>query len=80
MGSYRTFVHYVRKKKKNPYWGHTCHIRPNIRVKNEISILEILEFEYFPFVSFGFDPGFEQWRCAAAQSIFQIEKTHSGSL
>ena len=25
------------------------------------AILEILEFEYFPFGSFGFDPGFEQW-------------------
>ena len=24
------------------------------------TVLEILEFEYFPFASFGFDPGFEQ--------------------
>ena len=60
---------------------HIGVIRPKIRVRNEISrFLEILEFEYFPFASFGFDPGFEQWPPAAAQSIFQIEKTHSGSL
>ena len=37
------------------------------------------EFEYFPFVSFGFDPGFEQLLITAAQSIFQIEKTHLAS-
>ena len=34
MGSYRTFVHYVRKKKKKIPIGV---IRPKIRVKNEIS-------------------------------------------
>ena len=60
MGSYRSFVHYVRKKrKKNPYWGHTAK---NSGQKRDFAILEILEFEYFPFGSFGFDPGFEQLR------------------
>ena len=54
-------------------------IRPKIRVKNEISrFLKFLSSStlHFPFVSFGFDPGFEQWHYAA-QSIFQIEKSHS---
>ena len=60
---------------------HIGVIRPKIRLRNEISrFLEILEFEYFPFVSFGSDPGFEQLRCAAAQSIFQIQKRQTGSL
>ena len=78
MGSYGTFMHYVRKKKKkNPYWGHAAK---NSGQKRDFAILEILEFEYFPFGSFGFDPGFEQLRCAAAQSIFQIQKGQTGSL
>ena len=60
---------------------HIGVIRPKIRVRNEISrFLEILEFEYFPVTSFGFDPGFEQLLVTAAQSIFQVEKTHLGSL
>ena len=78
MGSYRTFVHYVRKKKKkNPYWGHMAK---NSGQKWDFAILEILEFEYFPFGSFGSDPGFEQWSPTAAQSIFQIQKGQTGSL
>ena len=78
MGPYRSFMHYVRSF---IFKMHIGVIRPKIRVRNEISrFLEILEFEYFPFASFGFDPGFEQLRCAAAQSIFQIKKMYSGSL
>ena len=78
MGSHRTFMHYVRSFIKKMHIGV---IRPRIRVRNEISrFLEILEFEYFPFASFGFDPGFEQWPPAAAQSIFQIQKSQTGSL
>ena len=39
---------------------HIGVIRPRIRVRNEISrFLEILEFEYFPFVFFGSEPGFD---------------------
>ena len=49
---------------------HIGVIRPKIRVRNEISrFLEILEFEYFPFVSFGSDPGFEQLLITAAQIV-----------
>ena len=60
---------------------HIGVIRPKIRLRNEISrFLEILEFEYFPFVSFGSDPGFEQLSATAAQSIFQIQKSQTGSL
>ena len=66
-----------KEEKKNPYWGHTAK---NSGQKRDFAILEILEFEYFPFGSFGFDPGFEQWSPAAAQSIFQIEKSQTGSL
>ena len=50
---------------------------------SEMRLREILELSActsIGIVSFGFDPGFEQWPPAAAQSIFQIEKTHSGSL
>ena len=46
-----------KKRKKNPYWGHAAK---NSGQKRDFAILEILEFEYFPFGSFGFDPGFEQ--------------------
>ena len=65
------------KKKKNPYWGHTAK---NSGQKRDFAILEILEFEYFPFAPFGFDPGFEQLSRTAAQSIFQIQKGQTGSL
>ena len=48
---------------------HIGVIRPRIRVRNEISrFLEILEFEYFPFGSFGSEPGFWQLLLTAAQS------------
>ena len=78
MGSYGTFMHNVRKKRrKNPYWGHTAK---NSGQKRDFAILEILEFEYFPFAPFGFDPGFEQWSATAAQNIFQIQKGQTGSL
>ena len=39
-----------------------------------------VEFEYFPFGPFGFDPGFEQLLLTAAQSIFHIQKGQMGSL
>ena len=78
MGPYRSFMHYVRSFILKMHIGV---IRPRIRVRNEISrFLEILEFEYFTFVSFGSDPGFEQLPPAAAQSIFQIQKSQTGSL
>ena len=49
---------------------HIGVIRPKIRVRNEISrFLEILEFEYFPFASFGFDPGFEQLQDSCSEHI-----------
>ena len=55
--------------------------RPNRVSDNEISrFLKFLEFECFPFVPFGFDPGFEQLSATAAQSIFQIQKGQTGSL
>ena len=50
-----------KKRRKNPYWGHTAK---NSGQKRDFAILEILEFEYFPFgpfAPFGSDPGFEQW-------------------
>ena len=48
---------------------------------NEISRREGgVEFEYFPFGPFGFDPRFEQLLITAAQSIFQIQKGQTGSL
>ena len=65
------------KKKKNPYWGHAAK---NSGQKRDFAILEILEFEYFPFAPFGFDPGFEQLLITAAQNIFQIQKGQTGSL
>ena len=66
-----------KKEKKNPYWGHAAK---NSGQKRDFAILEILEFEYFPFGPFGSDPGFEQWSPTAAQSIFQIQKGQTGSL
>ena len=60
---------------------HIGVIRPRIRVRNEISrFLRFLEFEYFPFGSSGSEPGFEQLSATAAQSIFQIFWSQTGSL
>ena len=67
----------TKKKKIKAYWGHTAK---NSGQKLDFAILEILEFECFPFVSFGSDPGFEQPWPRAAQSIFQIQKRQTGSL
>ena len=78
MGPYRSFMHYVRRFIFLKM--HIGVIRPKIRVRNEMRFLEILEFEYFPVTSFGFDPGFEQLLITAAQSISQIEKSQTGSL
>ena len=81
LGSYGTFMHYScmlgKKIKNESYWGHTAK---NSGQKWNFAILEILEFECFPFVLFGSDPGFEQWSATAAQSIFQIQKGQPGSL
>ena len=50
-----------KKKKKIPIGV----MRPkNSGQKRDFAILEILEFEYFPFGPFGSDPGFEQWSCS----------------
>ena len=79
MGSYRTFMHYVNKKKEDKsILG--CHTAKNSGQKLDFAILEILEFECFPFGPFGSDPGFEQLSRTAAQSIFQIQKGQTGSL
>ena len=89
MGSYRTFVHYVRKKKKSLLGSYG----QKIRVKNEISRflkflssstsrLALLDLTPDPSSggSFGSDPGSEQWWPTTAQSIFQIQKSQTGSL
>ena len=73
-------MHYVRKKKKKIPIGV---IRPKIRVKNEISRFFSSGFWVDRAIgvgSFGSEPGFEQLLITAAQSIFQIEKSHSASL
>ena len=67
----------LKKKKKNAYWGHTTK---NSGQKWDFAILELSTCTSIGVTSFGFDPGFEQWWPTTAQSIFQIEKRHSGSL
>ena len=78
MGSYRTFMHYVRSFMfKNAYWGHTAK---NSGQKWDFAILEFWVDRAIGVGSFGSEPGFEQLRCAAAQSIFQIQKSQTGTL
>ena len=47
--------------------------------KRDFAKLEFSCFEVIGAGPFHYDPGFEQLRCAASQSIFQIKKAHPGS-
>ena len=62
-----------RKKKENAYKEFGSEMR--LRDSCELSTCTSIDVD-----SFGSEPGFEQLLIIAAQSIFQIEKSHSGSL